>query len=126
MMIDSLLIICMAVMVSTSCVDDNDFFSLVGTWENPPVLESNGPVFKMPPEYPSDDCETHIFITFNEDLTGVLDKESICADYGLAGFEWSIKGDEMTVTFDQESENNWDIISGTNIFETSFSARLYT
>ena len=114
-----LLIMIMAALVSTSCADDNDFFSLLGTWENPPRLKSNGPVFKMSPKNLSDDCETHIFITFNKDLSGILDKHSNCADYELVDFEWSIKGDELTIIFGQESENNWDIISGTNTFDIS-------
>lgn len=109
----------MAVIVSTSCVDDNDFFNLVGSWENPPRSESSGPVLKMSAMNKSDDCDMRFYITFNKDLTGILDKTSNCADYELVDFDWSIKGDELTIIFNQETENNWDIISGTNTFDIS-------
>ena len=114
-----LLMMIMAAMVSASCADDNDFFNLVGSWENRPF--PNNTEYKMRhPDESFDDCEKYIIITFNKDLTGNLDKDNDCnPDYELVGFKWRIKGDQLTITFDQQSENNWDIIAGTNTFDIS-------
>ena len=35
-----LLMMIIAAMVSASCADDNDFFSLVGSWENTPLANN--------------------------------------------------------------------------------------
>ena len=113
--IKSLSIIILIFVISTSCADDNDFHSLIGEWENPP--KSGNPVLMSSSEITSDDCEPPIYISFEKNLTGELQISSSCdGNYELVSFDWGIKGDELTIIFDSNSDNIWESVSGNNSF----------
>ena len=112
------LVIILTLMAFISCADDNEFHNLIGTWVHPTFSDSELNKTRSGP--PSYDCETEIYITFNQSLTGTLDKNDTCNSQNEeVGFNWSIKGDQMTVVYNQQSDSNWDLISGLKTFKIS-------
>ena len=103
----NLLMMILVVLVSGSCIED-EFGNIAGTWQYPPVTNV---AFKTGPPPPFDECAPKITITFNKNLTGTLDK--LCeSELETDSFIYNIKGDQLTITFDQQASDNSIVISG--------------
>lgn len=98
--------------VSCSIFVEDEFGNVIGAWAHPslPGYESK----KLHPDIPQTSWE--ISAIFNKNLTGSIDKKSTQNDYETDGFTYNVKGDKLTITFDQESVNNWYEISGVNTY----------
>lgn len=112
------LVAVLALILCGSCADDNDFKSLVGTWIYPSESRSSSPIAKNSKPPPIDGCTEKTSVTFDKNLTGIMVKENACnTDNGMVDFTWSIKENVLSLTFKQESGDDWVEISGTNTFE---------
>ncbi|MGI9532508.1 lipocalin family protein [Lutimonas sp.] len=119
----SLLIMLLVILFSVSCADDNEFHNLLGSWSDIPSA-GRTPVQKTssakPP--PIDGCTEKILITFNENLSGDVRLQEIeCEDDPgkTDDFTWSIKEDELRISFEPLSDNDWGLNSGVNLFYIS-------
>ncbi len=113
-----LIILLVISLLSASCSVihwDEEFGNIVGTWNYAPF--SSVALKKKPPPL-SDDCETNITIAFNKNLTGTLDK--VCKnEFETDIFKYNIKGDILTITFDQPSSDISYSFSGINTYIVS-------
>ena len=112
---NALFILLVFSLLSTSCSvihGGEEFGDVVGSWDHPPLIEeivNNN--FMIPSRY--------IITIFDKNLTGRIDKESRHGDFESDSFKYSIKGNTLTITFDEESANNRYVISGVNTYAIS-------
>ncbi len=109
-----LIILLVISLLSTSCSVihwDEEFGDVVGTWVNPPLTEDA--IETLPINNFMIQSWT-IKTIFDKNLTGRIDKESSQGDYESDSFKYNIKGNTLTITFDEESANNRYVISGVN------------
>ena len=112
-----ILIMVMAVMVSVSCVED-EFGSVAGTWVQQSSTSSE--LNKMPP--PLEKWETTTIFKTNQ--TGSIDRNGIDTNgdkvgYSTNRFKYHVLMGTLTITFDEESDNDKYVISGINSYVVS-------
>ncbi len=99
---------------SCSIFVEDEFGNVIGTWEHP-ELPGYPAKNKYHPDIPHPSWE--ISVTFNKNLTGGLDKKSDQGDNEETdSFTYNVKGDQLTITFDEELANKWYAISGNNTY----------
>ena len=113
-----ILIMVMAVMLSVSCVED-EFGSLAGAWVQQSSTSSG--LNKIPPD-PSLKWETTTIFKTNQ--TGSIDRNGINMNSDKVGyitnrFKYHVLMGTLTITFDEESDNDKYVISGINSYVVS-------
>jgi len=106
-----LIVIILVAMASTSCVED-EFGSVVGTWVQ---QSSASPELNKKP--PIEHWETTT--VFKSNQTGGIDKNSNWGDYSTNRFKYHVLMGTVTITFDEESDNDRYVISGINSYVVS-------
>ena len=112
------LIMVIVVMVAVSCVED-EFGSVAGTWVQQSSTSSE--LNKLPMDLRLKWETTTIFKT---NQTGSIDRNGIDTngdkvDYSTNRFKYHIKMGTLTITFDEESDNDKYVISGINSYVVS-------
>ena len=106
-----ILIMVMAVMLAVSCIED-EFGSVAGTWVQQSSTSSE--LNKIPP---IEVWETTTVFKTNQ--TGGIDRNGSWGGYYTNRFKYHVLMGTLTITFDEESDNDKYVISGVNSYVVS-------